>query len=371
MNDVHEDAPVVFETRWAMSYLRGPLTRDQIKVLVDPLKKQRPLLPLTDTPGIIGSSISPPPPISLKVTSQRPVVPPGVRQYFVPIDENQQKNVTRVYQPMIFGAAQVRFSDSKTRIDTTKDVAFLTSITSDPVPVDWDNSKGANVRVSELGNTPLEGIPFADLPSVAVIARNYSSWEKDFSDWLFRTQKLQLLKSENLNEFSKPEETDRDFRIRLQQIAREQRDQQVEKLRKKYSSDFAKLDERIRRAQATFQKHEAEAKGQKYQAAVSFGATLLGSFLGRRTGGSATRTAREIGRSMKESKDIAGAEADLKALQQERVNLETQFQSEINVLEMKTNPLTENLATVSITPSKTNISICLVTLVWTVVSSSL
>jgi hypothetical protein len=367
MNNVHEDAPVVFETRWAMSYLRGPLTRDQIKMLVDPLKKQRPPLPLTETPGTIGSSISAPPPTNLKVTSQRPVVPPDVRQYFAPIDENQPKNVTRVYQPMILGAAQVRFLDSKTRIDTTKDVAFLTSITSDPVPVDWDNSSEANVKVSELGNTPLEGIPFADLPSTALIARNYSSWEKDFSDWLFRTQKLPLLKSENLNEFSKPEETDHDFRIRLQQIAREQRDQQVEKLRRKYSSDFARLDERIRRAQATFEKHEAEAKGQKYQAAVSFGATLLGSFLGRRTSGSATRTAREIGRSMKESKDIQGTEADLKALQQERANLETQFQSEVSILETKTNPVTENLANLSITPSKTNISIRLVTLVWTAV----
>jgi hypothetical protein len=290
-----------------------------------------------------------------------------VRQYFAPVAENQQKNAEAIYQPMILGAAQVRFVDAKTKIDTTKDVAFLTSINNDPVPVDWDNSREANIKVSELDNTPLEGIPFADLPSTAIIAKNYSSWEKDFSNWLFRTQKLQLLKSENLNEFSRPEETDRDFRIRLQQTAREQRDQQVEKLRRKYSSDFARLDERIRRAQTTFKKHEAQAKGQKYQAAVSFGATLLGSFLGRRTTGGATRTAREIGRSMKESKDKEGTEANLKALQQERANLETQFQSEVNALETKTNPLAEKLATFSITPSKTNISIRLVTLVWTAV----
>ena len=36
MNDVHEDAPEIFETRWAMSYLRGPVTRNQIKLLMDP-----------------------------------------------------------------------------------------------------------------------------------------------------------------------------------------------------------------------------------------------------------------------------------------------------------------------------------------------
>ena len=102
--------------------------------------------------------------------------------------------------------------------------------------------------------------------------------------------------------------------------------------------------------------------------AASFGARLLGSFLGRRTTGGATRTAREIGRSVKESKDRQGAEANLEALQQERANLETQFQSEVKTLEAKTDPLTESLESVSITPTKNNISIRLVTLVWTVIS---
>ena len=79
----------------------------------------------------------------------------------------------------------------------------------------------------------------------------------------------------------------------------------------------------------------------------------------------ATRTAREIGRSMKESRDKEGAEANLKTLQQERANLETQFQSEVNALETKTNPLTEDLENFSITPTKTNITVRLVALVWT------
>ena len=38
MNNVHEDEPVVFETRWCLSYLRGPLTRTQIKALMDPVR---------------------------------------------------------------------------------------------------------------------------------------------------------------------------------------------------------------------------------------------------------------------------------------------------------------------------------------------
>ena len=42
MSNAHEDEPVLMTTRWAMSYLRGPLTRDQIKQLMDPLKKSSP-----------------------------------------------------------------------------------------------------------------------------------------------------------------------------------------------------------------------------------------------------------------------------------------------------------------------------------------
>jgi hypothetical protein len=367
MNNVHENAPVVFETRWAMSYLRGPLTRDQIKVLVDPLKEQWSTTPSQQL-SAQAVSVSMPLPTSLKASFERPVVPPDVRQYFVPVDENEQKNVTATYQPMILGAAQMRFVDAKAKIDTTDDAVFLTSIGNEPEPVDWDNSRKVDIKVSDLGNSPSEGVSFSEIPPPAMIARNYVEWERDFSSWLFRTQKLQLLRSENLNEFSRPEETERDFRIRLQQAAREQRDQQVEKLRKKYSSDFSRLDERIRRAQATFEKQKTEAGGRKYEAAVSFGATLLGSFLGRKTGGSATRTAREISRSMKEGKDKEAAETNLKALQQERVNLDAQFQSEVSALETKIHPLTENFEKVSITPTKANISIRLVTLVWNVIS---
>ena len=42
MNNTHEDAPELMQTRWVMSYLRGPLTRDQIKVLMDPLRGDAP-----------------------------------------------------------------------------------------------------------------------------------------------------------------------------------------------------------------------------------------------------------------------------------------------------------------------------------------
>jgi protein subunit release factor A len=112
------------------------------------------------------------------------------------------------------------------------------------------------------------------------------------------------------------------------------------------------------------EEQRGQAKGQKYQVAVSLGESILGSFLGRKSSSRATRATREISRSMKESRDRENAEANLKALQQERARLEAQFQSEVSDVEAKSNPVTETLENVLITPTKTNIKVRLVALAW-------
>ncbi|MEM2997559.1 MAG: ATP-binding protein, partial [Thermoproteota archaeon] len=98
--------------------------------------------------------------------------------------------------------------------------------------------------------------------------------------------------------------------------------------------------------------------------AVSLGETILGSILGRKSSTRATRATREISRTMKERRDKEQAEENLKALQQEREKLEAQFQSEINAMESKINPLTETFESVLYAPKKTNIQVQLVALVW-------
>jgi len=364
MNNVHENAPAIFETRWAMSYLRGPLTREQIKVLVDPLKNQL-------------KKISPPQteitsPVTAAVTSgfskgilQKPTLPPDIPQYFLQTSENQSKDLPEVYHPSIIGAAQIHFTNTKTSINLTKDVAFITPVTDDPIPVNWENSKQTNVKISDLQKNPLDNVSYAEIPAAALKVKNYSIWKTDFMNWLSKTQKIQLLKSQNLNEISQPEETERDFRIRLQQMAREKRDQEVNKLREKYATKFTKLDDRLRRAQINVEEQGAQAKNQKYQTAISLGTSILGGFLGRRALGGVTKTTRDMGRIMKEKRESEYAKENLQYLQQEKMRLETQFQNEVNILETNINPITENLDTILITPSKTNISVRFVSLIWT------
>ena len=366
MNNVHEDAPVVFQTRWTLSYLRGPLTRTQIKTLMDPLKKT--LSRNENSEERAESTIS-----ALSTQSSalraRPILPPDVPQQFIPIRGVQPNGSMLVYQPMLLGASQVRVSDSKTGVDVTQDVTVLAPISDGAMAVDWDHAMQAGLAVADLEPSPSEGAQFGEVPSLASKAKSYDAWNKDFAGWLFRTQKVELLKSPSAKELSKPGESERDFRVRLQQSGRETRDKQSDSLRRKFAPKIAAVQDRIRRAGQMVERQQAESRSSQMQAAISVGASILGAFLGRKTIsaaniGRATTAMRGAGRAIKESQDVGQAEENVSALQQQLADLEAQFKTETDTLAAATDPLNERLETVSLKPTKANITVKLVALAW-------
>jgi hypothetical protein len=369
MNNVHEDAPEVFQTRWTLSYLRGPLTRTQIKTLMDPVK-----LPGYRGKGIEGyqqpegaQSRYPATPLSL---NQRPMLPPDVPQQFIPVRGSQPNGSALIYQPMLLGASQVRVSDSKAGIDVTQNVTVLAPISDGAVAVDWNRAVEAGLALADLESSPADGAQFVSVPSAASKAKSYEAWNKDFAGWLFRTQKVDLFKSPSTKEVSKPGESERDFRVRLQQSGREARDKQSDSLRQKYAPKIAALQDRIRRAGQMVERQQAESRSSQMQAAISVGASILGAFLGRKTVsatniGRATTAIRGAGRAIKESQDVGRAEENVSALQQQLADLEDQFKTETDALAAATDPLNEKLETVSLKPTKANIAVKLVALAWT------
>src|SRR5215213_5530001 len=206
MNNVHDDAPEVFETRWAMSYLRGPLTRAQIMRLMEPLKR-------TASPNAVAAT----PTRNAPEQNQRPVLPPEIVQYYVPVRSHAGPNARLSYHPMVIGAAEVRYSDSKS-IDMTQPLTLLTAVTEGPVELDWSQSIPLHVPVEDLESAPEEGSQFVILPPKAAKEKSYASWRKDFASWIYRNQRLELLESPSLDVASKPGESERDFRVRLQLI---------------------------------------------------------------------------------------------------------------------------------------------------------
>lgn len=375
MNNTHEDAPVVFQTRWSLSYLRGPLTRIQIKQLMDPYKRAgtpigNPVSSAsTASASAAASSVAMAQPASapgLPVGAQ-PTLPNDVPQFFVPL---RGSGTDVVYMPMLVGGARVRFSDTKSKVDASRDVIAITPIVDQVVAVNWDNTKDANFTLNDLERSPVSGVKFNDLPVAAMKAKSFVEWNKDFASWLYGSQSLQLLRSPSLDRISRPDENERDFRVRLQQAAREQRDAQVEDLRKKYSTKITALQEKIRKAEQAVQREADQANQAKMQTALSFGATLLGAFTGRKIASSSTinkasSAFRGVGRSMQQQGDVTRAKDSVETFKSQLEELNSQFKDESERLEGKIDPATESLENVVVTPKKTDINIQLVTLAWT------
>ncbi|MFB3923699.1 MAG: helicase HerA domain-containing protein [Terriglobia bacterium] len=361
MNNVHEDAPVVFETRWVMSYLRGPLTRAQIKTLMAPRSQSTVAPP-------VAPSAKPAPEVSSDAAS-RPVLPPDVEQYFVPVRGTRASDAALIYQPVLLGSAQVRFVDAKAQVDYPRTLNLLTRIEAGAIPVDWQKSTEADIALDELERQPAAEALFGPLPGAAAKGGNYAAWSRELVEWLYGSQTLELFRSPSLGETSHPGESERDFRIRLQQASREKRDQGVEQLRRAYAPKITAIEDRIRRAQQAVEREREQANQQKVQTVISVGATLLSAFLGRKamssaTMGRAATAARAGSRTWKEAQDTARAEENVDALKQRLADLEAQFAADTQALDSTLSPATEALDRVSVKLKKANINVRLVALCW-------
>ena len=270
---------------------------------------------------------------------------------------------------MLLGAAKVNFADAKTKVDVTTDAATIAPITDEAIPVNWDNAEALELALADLETAPAAGISFATLPAAAGKAKNYAQWTKDFGTWLYGSQKVELLRHPGTGAISQAGESERDFRARLDQGGREQRDAAIEALRKKYAPKLAALQERQRRAEQSVEREHAQARQAQIQTAISVGAALLTAFTGRKmvsasTLGRATTAVRGVGRSVKEQQDIGIAQESVGAIQQQIAAIEDEFKAESAALESSLAGAADKLETLTVKPKKTGISVQLVALAW-------
>ena len=367
MNNVHDAGPVVFQSRWALSYLRGPLGRHEIRRLMSGASE-------TPGAGSDGSAGAVSRHSATTVTSRPatasvlpPVLPAGMPQYFLPLRKTGEGSL--VYHPMVYGSAQWRCVDTKLKIDTLVDVTVMTPLVEGPVPVDWNAATQVDIGPSDLDASPAAGPGFIELPARVVNSKSAGAWAKEFVTWVYGGQKVELLQAAHSALVSSPGETERDFRIRLQQASREARDAAVEQLRLKYASKTATLQERLRRSQQAVDRESEQAKAQTLQTAISFGTTLLGAFLGRKavsasTLGRATTAARGVGRTVKETQDIGRAKETVEAVRQQLAQFDEELRAEITDAEARFDASSEPLTAIACKPKKSSIAVRLVALVW-------
>jgi hypothetical protein len=381
LNNTHEDRPVLMTTRWVLSYLRGPLSREQIRTLMAPVKNAHAPVQRAEAaqaevvPASTPLQQAPEPPLAPEQSAPKAVrsataLPPDIQQFYLPIRGRVPAGYELLYLPQLYGSARVAFSDTKSRVNTARACQFITPISESAIAVDWHSAEPIETVVTELEKQPAalsSGAPqYGPLPSEAGKARNYTAWQRDFANFLYGTEVLELLYSPSQKLYSAVDEDERDFRIRLSQSAREGRDAAVEALRKKYAPKLTTLEDRLRRAHQAVAREKEQARQAGMQAAISVGATILGAFTGRKTSslGRATTAARGVSRSVSQSQDIGRAGDTVKAIEKQIADLSAAFEAESEELANRIDPMTEVLQTITIKPKKVDITIQLVALTW-------
>ena len=382
MNNVHNDGPVVFHTRWAMSYLRGPLTLPQVRTLVGnptpaSAKADEPVVALPQNP------LSSAPPGFL--TSQ-PVVPPDLKQVYLPcvVDDRtalQQasrqvggtlapKGVQLLYDVGLLGAASIRFVDQRRSISEEVDKLLLALGERQFTGLDWGRADTLPISPQELSASPgtpgTDGAPFfAELPAGLANAKALASAAKALSDWLYYNSQLPITVHAGLGLFRNPREDERSFKIRLQQAAREQRDAEVDKLRSKMAREIQRVGDRLAKEEQSLAQSQASAQARQAAQWIHIGESMLNFFTGRRSVGRAVSSAtskwnqaQQAGLRVEESKQTVAR------LEEEKHKLEEQLQAEIDILTTRWEQTAEALTTETIKPRRTDVSVRLTALAW-------
>ncbi len=373
LHSVHEPAPITFETRWTLSYLAGPMTREQIKQLnsaqLDNGATTAADAPAAAQPGpsaVRGSSGGGLASLDAQPASHAPVLPPDVPQYFIP---PVQRGDTITYHPAVLGVADVSFASVKHGVTEQRRVVLLGSMDDGPITLEWDSAERIELDPSALEGSARDGAVFGALPKAASNAKSYAAWTKSFQKWIVTNEQVTLWQSGALKMISVPGETERDFRIRLQQRGREVRDAQVETLRGKYATRFSSLQERLRRAEQAVAREQAQASQAKVDSVISVGSAILGAVFGRGkigvgTVGKVGTAARGMGRAAQQSGDVARAAENVQTLQQQSADLEARLQEDIDGLGTVYDAQAESLTTVPIKAKSGDVQVQIVALAW-------
>jgi len=310
---------VIFQTRWTMNFLAGPLTRTQIPAL-NKLVGSGQLVAVSDQqtatsdrqPVVNGQQVvapipfaSPPPAVVNRQSSivnqqssvTRPPVPAGFPEFFLPMNLSFTKALSVsgrtipveallagvLYHPVILASAQVRFLDRRYSLDMQQVRSALVTVLDKRGVVRWDDFVRVVPDEKEMDPLPdLQG-RFAALDGPISDARQMMALQKDFADWAYRTSKVTIRANRALGVFATPDVSQAEFMGACAEAARQARDADLAKATATIDRQIVALKEKLAREERELQQDQTELDERKREELVSGAETVFSLLGGRRS----------------------------------------------------------------------------------------
>jgi len=409
LHNVHEDGPVVFHTRWAMSYLRGPLTRQQIGTLMkdsvaeatedavgtpagaDVLATGASVHTAARAAGTAAPTAPHTPAAAARVAKRAaredgfvdapPSIDPKIEQVFLPaslsldsatrwLSERNGAPVVPddahlVYEPMVLGMATVHYVSRKYDLSEETVEALLIDAPESGARPAWGEAEKVAVSFRDLLDRSATGSFFpAEIPAGVASASRFKTLKKPLSDHLYRNRSFTLMVNEAADLASRPGESLSDFAARCREAAREERDEALDKLSDRYEKKIDRLRDRIDAKQRDLIEDEAEYQSRKREEMISAGESVLGVFLGRRSSRAASTAARKRRMTVKAGADIADTKAKITDLSEDLAKLQSEAQEEVGKIRRRWEEEIEKVEEVRVTPRRADVDIDTLALAW-------
>lgn len=376
LHNVHEGVPTLFHTRWAMSYLRGPLTRDQVRALMHDRAVAQTVAPPPQT-----APSATPTPAAESALAPRPSLPNDLPQVFLPIrvgrgaagdalraNMGQDVEIVEqqlVYRPAVLAIAAVQFNDRQTGSTAQRELALLLDPPGELGVARWEDAQEVDIDLADVRSEPESEASYESVPPSINTARELRTLKNALEDWLYRTQSVEVLYHPTLKLQAALDEDERTFLRRCEDAARERRDAELEDVRRAYEKRLERIQEKLAREQRELEEDRAEFTSRRYETLSYIGETVLGFVLGRRRStraiSSALRKQRLTG---KAKEDIAESEAEIARLKKEIEELEKAREAELAEISDRWARIAHQVEKRQIKPRRVDVQVPLCALAW-------
>jgi hypothetical protein len=372
LHNVHEPAPVLMHTRWTLSYLAGPLTREQIRRLGGGAPAGAPgLAPAQAAAGATiatgpGASALAPAQVGSPATAGEPspvapALPASVPQAFLPA-----AGAVPVYEPLLAGLATVAFVDPRRGLATERHVALALPAGSAALMADWSKGEPLAAAAADLAPQPAPGARFLPLPRGWDGAAFHRAAAKALVDHLCQRERLEVFELSLLKLVGEPGESRDAFLNRARLAVREKRDAEVDKLNAAMQVKLTRLETKQQAEQRDLAEDQADLAARRQEEMLSAGESLLGMFgvLGRKRSPGLATAARKRRMTARAAESITESQAQLAAVTAELERLRAQLQSEVAAINAKWEQALTQVGTREVAPRRADVRPAFCGILW-------
>lgn len=332
MHNVHEKEPRLFQTRWAMSYLAGPLARTQIPAVnllagaavlseAAPETQEIPAEKPATTASVAAKPVAAARPAAVTF-STRPTVPAGIEEFTLPVSLTPQQACQMagrpyppegttpkvVYRPVLLAQATVRYLNRKYNLDYEQvQVALVTEIDRRAV-VRWEDFQAMPLDYRRLDDPPVQNAGYTPLEPPFTDLRSLQALERDFQDYVYRSSQAVVRFNEALAVYAGQQISSAEFRTQCAEAARQRRDQETSKVADSYDNKVEALQIKLAKAQQIVEDNQDEVNARRMEEWGTHADNLARMFLPRKKVKlSASQTKSRMTRQAKDELDEAKA----------------------------------------------------------------